>query len=647
MLYDDDADLGRLDDRTVAIIGYGSQGHAHALNLRDSGVEVIVGLLEGSASRERAQEDGFEILAPSEAARRAEIVSVLAPDERHAELWRTELRDRLVPGALLLFSHGFSVLYKQVVPREDVDVALVAPKGPGHLVRSTFAAGSGVPGLVAVEHDLSGDARADALAYAKGIGCTRAGVLETTFREETESDLFGEQAVLCGGATELVRAGFETLVEAGFDPRLAYFECLHELKLIVDLLYEKGIAGMRESCSNTAEYGDLTRGPRIVDDRTRATMRDVLAEIRSGAFAREWLEEAGRGMPTLRAGGGRRARAARRDGLARRGDRMSPAAMDRDAGMTAIDLVWLGHRGRIAAWRAGDVLIDCGPRTCLPTLLDALGGWRPRALLLTHIHFDHAGAAGALAREWPELEIWVHRSGARHLMSPERLVSSARRVFGADFERIFGDLEPVPAERLRPLDGGERVHGFEVRYTPGHASHHVAYLHEETGRAFVGDVAGVCLAQGGPVLPPTPPPDVDLDLWLGSLDAISAWRPASLGLPHFGLVDDVDEHLATIRDQVERHGRLAEALDQEAYVATVGAELRAAAGPELEGDYRRVVPLAQNHVGLRRWIDRGASSPGRGHRSADSASAPPDPPSAAGFHERPGTVERDAGPRAC
>lgn len=322
---------------------------------------------------------------------------------------------------------------------------------------------------------------------------------------------------------------------------------------------------------------------------------------------------------------------------------MRPDPVGEEAGMTAIDLEWLGHPGRIAAWRVGDVLIDCGPETTLPALLSALDGWRPRALLLTHIHFDHAGAAGFLAREWPDLEIWVHRSGARHLTSPERLVASARRVFGADFDRIFGSLEPVPGERLRPLDGGETVHGFSILYTPGHASHHVAYLHEDTGRAFVGDVAGVCLTPGGQVVPPTPPPDVDLDLWVESLDAIAAWRPLSLGLPHFGLVEEPERHLIGARREVERHDRLARTLDQDAYVAAVGAELCAAVGSQLQADYRRVVPLEQNHVGLRRWIDRGSWDRTRSDRREPPTDrsgdlAPSDPGPSLGEGKRPGTV---------
>src|SRR3954449_460617 len=258
MYYDDDADLGLLDGKTVAIIGFGSQGHAHALNLRDSGVSVVVGLREGSSSTDAARDGGFEVLPVAEAASRGDIVMILVPDELHHDVYENEVSDGIADGNTLLFGHGFSVHYREVEPPPGVDVALVAPKGPGHLVRRQFLEGSGVPGLVAVAQDASGRALDVALAYAKGIGCTRGGVIETTFKDETETDLFGEQSVLCGGVTELVRAGYETLTEAGYDPRLAYFECLHELKLIVDLMYEKGITGMRYSISNTAEYGDLT-----------------------------------------------------------------------------------------------------------------------------------------------------------------------------------------------------------------------------------------------------------------------------------------------------------------------------------------------------------------------------------------------------
>jgi ketol-acid reductoisomerase len=291
MYYDADADLGRLEGKTVAVIGYGSQGHAHALNLRDSGVSVVVGLRSDSASAERAREQGLEVLDVADAASRGDVVAMLVPDELHRQVWETQVRDGIADGNALLFGHGFSIHYGEVEPPPGVDVMLVAPKGPGHLVRRQFVEGHGVPGLMAVHQDATGHARDIGLAYARGIGCTRAGVIETSFREETETDLFGEQAVLCGGATELVRAGYETLVNAGYDPRLAYFECLHELKLIVDLMYEKGITGMRYSISNTAEYGDMTRGPRVIGPETRAEMQRILEQIQSGEFAREWIAE--------------------------------------------------------------------------------------------------------------------------------------------------------------------------------------------------------------------------------------------------------------------------------------------------------------------------------------------------------------------
>jgi ketol-acid reductoisomerase len=291
MIYDDDADLGLLAGKTVAIIGYGSQGHAHALNLKDSGVDIVVGLRGDSSSVAQAREQGLEVLPVVEAASRGQLVMVLVPDERHREVWEGELRDGVAEGDMLLFGHGFSIHYGEVTPPAGVDVGMVAPKGPGHLVRRQFTEGSGVPGLIAVEQDASGSARALALAYAKGIGCTRGGVIETSFKDETETDLFGEQAVLCGGASELVQAGFETLVDAGYDPEMAYFECLHELKLIVDLMHEKGLAGMRYSISNTAEYGEYVTGPRIVTAETKAEMKRVLADIQGGKFARDWMLE--------------------------------------------------------------------------------------------------------------------------------------------------------------------------------------------------------------------------------------------------------------------------------------------------------------------------------------------------------------------
>jgi ketol-acid reductoisomerase len=291
MYYDNDADLELLKGKTVAILGYGSQGHAHSLNLKDSGVDVVVGLRPDSKSVEQARSNGLEVADVAEAASRGDIVMVLLPDEKHGQIWQEQIRDGIAPGKALFFGHGFSVHYGEVEPPPEVDVALVAPKGPGHLVRRQYLEGSGVPGLVAVHQDASGNALQLALAYAKGIGCTRGGVIETTFKDETETDLFGEQAVLCGGVSELVQAGYETLVDAGYDPKLAYFECLHELKLIVDLMYEKGLSGMRYSVSNTAEYGDYTRGKRVISDATRQAMKDVLREIQSGDFAREWIAE--------------------------------------------------------------------------------------------------------------------------------------------------------------------------------------------------------------------------------------------------------------------------------------------------------------------------------------------------------------------
>jgi ketol-acid reductoisomerase len=299
MFYDEDADLGKLSGKTVAIIGYGSQGHAHALNLKDSGVSVVVGLRSGSDSVAKAQEHGLTVKDPADAAAEGDIVMMLVPDELHRSVWES-ISGGVVAGNMLMFGHGFSIHYNEVEPPSDVDVTLVAPKGPGHLVRRQFLEGSGVPGLVAVHQDASGDALGMALAYAKGIGCTRGGVIETTFKDETETDLFGEQAVLCGGVTELVRAGYETLVGAGYDPKLAYFECLHELKLIVDLMYEKGIAGMRYSISNTAEYGDLTRGNRVISDATREAMQKILSDIQDGSFAREWIAENRAGQENFR-----------------------------------------------------------------------------------------------------------------------------------------------------------------------------------------------------------------------------------------------------------------------------------------------------------------------------------------------------------
>src|SRR3954452_10683623 len=291
MIYDDDADLSLLKGKTVAILGLGSQGHAHAQNLKDSGVDVVVGLRPYSSSVQKAKDAGLEVDTIADAASKGDLVMVLLPDEKQAEIWESEIKDGIAPGNLLLFAHGFSIHFAQIDPGPEVDVAMIAPKGPGHLVRRQFTEGKGVPGLVAVHQDASGKARNLALAYAKGIGCTRGGVIETTFKDETETDLFGEQSVLCGGVTELVRAGYETLTEAGYDPRLAYFECLHELKLIVDLMYEKGITGMRYSISNTAEDGDLTRGKRVVGEPTRAAKNEIPGQNQSGEFAREWIAE--------------------------------------------------------------------------------------------------------------------------------------------------------------------------------------------------------------------------------------------------------------------------------------------------------------------------------------------------------------------
>ncbi len=289
--YDKDADLSKLEGKTVAILGYGSQGHAHALNLKDSGIDVVVGLRPDSSSRAKAEENGLEVLDVAEAASRGDVVMILLPDEKQAEIWESGIADGIAPGNLLLFAHGFAIHFEQILPPPGVDVGMVAPKGPGHLVRRQYEEGHGVPCLMAVHQDATGDAHALVLAYAAGIGGGRAAVIETTMKDECETDLFGEQAVLCGGASELVRAGFETLVEAGYDPRLAYFECLHELKLIADLMYEKGIQGMRYSISNTAEYGDMTRGKRVIGDESRAAMKKILAEIQSGEFAKEWIAE--------------------------------------------------------------------------------------------------------------------------------------------------------------------------------------------------------------------------------------------------------------------------------------------------------------------------------------------------------------------
>ncbi|MGG1635196.1 ketol-acid reductoisomerase [Paenibacillus sp. FSL A5-0031] len=290
MYYEKDADQGVLQGKTIAVIGYGSQGHAQAQNLRDSGLKVVIGLRPGK-SADVAKKDGFEVLTVAEATKVADVVQILLPDETQAKVYNDEIAPNLKKGAALMFSHGFNIHYGQIVPNKDTDVFLVAPKSPGHMVRRTYQEGFGVPGLIAIEQDATGNAKAIGLAYAKGIGCTRAGVIETSFKEETETDLFGEQAVLCGGATALVKAGFETLVEAGYAPEMAYFECLHELKLIVDMMYEGGMASMRDSISNTAEYGDYVTGPRIVTEETKKEMKRVLEDIQSGRFARDFILE--------------------------------------------------------------------------------------------------------------------------------------------------------------------------------------------------------------------------------------------------------------------------------------------------------------------------------------------------------------------
>jgi len=299
--YEKDADLGVLKEKVIAIVGYGNQGHAQAQNLRDSGLKVIVGELEGSPGWMRAKEAGFEVETAKKAAQKANIIQILVPDEFQAKLYQTDILPLLKKGNALGFSHGFNIHFHQIVPPQWVDVFMVAPKGPGVLLRRTYQEGKGVPCLIAIEQDASGLAKEIALAYARGIGGTRAGVIETTFREETETDLFGEQVVLCGGVTALIKAGFETLVEAGYQPEMAYFECLHELKLIVDLLQESGLSGMRSAISNTAQYGDLTRGPRIITEKTREEMRKILQEVQSGQFAREWIMENQTNQPVFNA----------------------------------------------------------------------------------------------------------------------------------------------------------------------------------------------------------------------------------------------------------------------------------------------------------------------------------------------------------
>ena len=301
MFYEKDTNLGLLQGKKIAVIGFGSQGHAHALNLHESGVDVIVGLYEGSKSWNKAKEAGLEVTTTSEAAKNADIIIILVPDEKQAKLYREEIEPYLEDGNALVFAHGFNIHFKQIVPPSNVDVFMIAPKGPGHMVRRTYTEGSGDPCLIAVEQDYSGKAKDLALAYANGIGGARAGVLETTFKDETETDLFGEQAVLCGGITALIKAGFETLVEAGYAPENAYFECMHEMKLIVDLMYQGGMAAMRYSISDTAEYGDYVTGSRIITDETKKEMKQVLTEIQNGTFAKKWLLENQVGRPTFNA----------------------------------------------------------------------------------------------------------------------------------------------------------------------------------------------------------------------------------------------------------------------------------------------------------------------------------------------------------
>jgi ketol-acid reductoisomerase len=297
--YEQDCDLGLLEAKKIAIIGYGSQGHAHALNLKDSGCDVRVGLYAGSRSWKQAEDAGLSVMTTAEAAAEADIIMILAPDTAQAQLYKSEIAPNLTAGKMLMFAHGFVIHYGQVQPPEDVDVTMIAPKAPGHRVREIFPEGQGVPGLLAVYQDATGQAKQLALAYAKGIGCARAGVIETTFPEETETDLFGEQAVLCGGVSALIKAGFETLVEAGYQPEIAYFECLNELKLIVDLIYQGGLSYMRYSISDTAEHGDYYAGPKIVTDETRQAMKKLLADVQDGTYAREWLLENQAGRPSF------------------------------------------------------------------------------------------------------------------------------------------------------------------------------------------------------------------------------------------------------------------------------------------------------------------------------------------------------------
>ncbi len=301
VFYDKDADLSIIQNRKVAIIGYGSQGHAHANNLKESGVSVVVGLREGSASADKARNAGIDVADVEAAVKQADVVMILAPDEHQARLYREKVEPNLKQGATIAFAHGFNIHYGQIEPRADLDVIMVAPKGPGHLVRSTYVEGGGVPSLIAIHQNSSGQAKELALSYASANGGGRAGIIETTFREETETDLFGEQAVLCGGLTSLIQAGFETLTDAGYSPEMAYFECLHEVKLIVDLIYEGGIANMRYSVSNTAEYGDFVSGPRVINDESRKAMKEILEDIQTGRFAREFILENQANAPTLKA----------------------------------------------------------------------------------------------------------------------------------------------------------------------------------------------------------------------------------------------------------------------------------------------------------------------------------------------------------
>ncbi len=299
LYYDKDADLALLKGKTIAIIGYGSQGHAHALNLKDGGFDVVVGLYQGSKSWDKATADGLKVMTVDEAASAAHVIMILLPDQHQRHVYLESIRQGLTPGKTLMFAHGFNIHFHQVLPPKDVDVSMVAPKAPGHIMRRIYTEGSGVPALLAIHQDTSGKAKEMGLAYAKGIGCTRAGVLETTFREETETDLFGEQTVLCGGLSALIKAAYETLVEAGYQPELAYFECLHEVKLIVDLFYQGGLAYMRYSVSDTAEYGDYSRGPRVINEAVRAEMKKILQEVQDGTFAREWILENQAGRPSF------------------------------------------------------------------------------------------------------------------------------------------------------------------------------------------------------------------------------------------------------------------------------------------------------------------------------------------------------------